>query len=393
MDSITQGLLDAGHMVRVLSIATETHADRRAELPASYLEATAFETVRVDTRVRVIPAALNLLRSESYNISRFNSDEFRQKLVWTLRREEFDIVDIETLPMMNYVADVRWHSAAKIVYRAHNVEHQLWSRLAAGATGLKKLYLQLLAKRLETYERAHINSADGIAAITREDVAQLKAMGCVRPISHFPFALPPEGGPPGAPGNVFFHLGTMVWEPNIEAVRFLTGNIWPRIREQRPDAVLRLAGRRMPESFRSENGVQIDGEVPDAKSYMCENGILLAPLLSGGGMRIKLIEAMALGRAVVSTPLGLEGIPAVNGVHAAIAETAHSFAAAAINLYDNADLRTKMGWAARQMVIDNFGRSSVTEKLTAFFRQIVGSHSSRPISQIPNPRAHCGSVE
>ena len=393
MDSITQGLLDAGHMVRVLSIATEKHADRRAELPASYLEATAFETVRVDTRVRVIPAALNLLRSELYNISRFNSDEFRQKLVWTLRREEFDIVDIETLPMMNYVADVRSHSAAKIVYRAHNVEHQLWSRLAAGATGLKKLYLQLLAKRLETYERAHINSADGIAAITREDVAQLKAMGCVRPISHFPFALPPEGGPPGAPGNVFFHLGAMDWEPNIEAVRFLTGNIWPRIREQRPDAVLRLAGRRMPESFRSENGVQIDGEVPDAKSYMCENGILLAPLLSGGGMRIKLIEAMALGRAVVSTPLGLEGIPAVNGVHAAIAETADSFAAAAINLYDNADLRTKMGRAARQMVIDNFGRSSVTEKLTAFFRQIVGSHSSRPISQIPNPRAHCGSVE
>ena len=198
-----------------------------------------------------IPAVLNLFSRDSYNISRFNSNEYRQKLISTLRGADFDIVHLETLPMMNYLADVRAHSAAKIVYRAHNVEHQLWTRLASGASRAKKVYLRLLARRLQDYERAHLNSADGIAAISREDVSQLKSMGCKRPIIHLPYALPIENLPGDAPGNVFFHIGAMDWEPNIEAMRFLIDSIWPRIRAQRPNAVLRLAGRKMPGYFRA----------------------------------------------------------------------------------------------------------------------------------------------
>lgn len=372
MDSITQGLLDAGHRVQVLSIATEKHPDRRGVLSAAYRSATQFETVFVNTRVRPIPAVLNLFSRDSYNITRFNSNAYRQKLISMLRGADFDIVHLETLPMMNYLADVRAHSEAKIVYRAHNVEHQLWNRLAAGAWGAKKAYLRLLARRLEDYERAHLNSADGIAAISREDASQLKVMGCERPIIHLPYALPIENVPVEAPGNVFFHIGAMDWEPNIEAMRFLIASIWPRIRAQRPDAVLRLAGRKMPGYFRSENGVVIDGEVPDASSYMRENGILLAPLLSGGGMRIKLIEAMALARAVVSTPVGLEGIPVINGVHAAVAESADDFVAAAVRFYDNAEMRIKTGLAAQGLVMENFSRSSATEKLVRFYRQLLG---------------------
>ena len=101
----------------------------------------------------------------------------------------------------------------------------------------------------------------------------------------------------------------------------------------------------------------IDGEVPDASSYMRENGILLAPLLSGGGMRIKLIEAMALARAVVSTSLGLEGIPVINGVHAAVAKSAEDFSDAAIRFYDDAEMRTRTGLSARRLVMENFSRS------------------------------------
>lgn len=373
MDSITQGLLAAGHSVKVLSAATQKHPDRRWELPASYVDATAFDTVFVDTTVRPIAAALNLLGSESYNITRFNSDTLRRKLISVLRAETFDIVQLETLPMLNYLADIRGVSTAKIVYRAHNVEHQVWDRLAAGAHGLKAKYLRLLARRLEAYERASLNLSDGVAAITREDASRLKAMGCVRPLVHIPFSLPLGDDSAGAPGNVFFHIGAMDWAPNDEAMRFLTTRIWPRIRQQRPEAKLRLAGRKMPDHFCTGNGILIDGEVPDAKAYMRDNGILLAPLLSGGGMRIKLVEAMALGRAVVSTPIGLEGIAAANGVHAAIAGSAEEFADAAIRLYDDAHLRARIGHAARQLVVENFSRPSVTSKLVAFYHDLRGA--------------------
>ena len=198
----------------------------------------------------------------------------------------------------------------------------------------------------------------------------LKEMGCTRPILQLPFALPLDKTPPKEPNNVFFHIGAMDWQPNREAVRFLIEKIWPLIRKQRPNAVLRLAGRNMPANFRSENGIRIDGEVCNANSYMRENGILLTPLLSGGGMRIKLIEAMALGRAVVATSVALEGIPAANGVHAAVAETAETFATAAIRMYDDAALRKKTGEAARQLVMENFERRSVTERLLDFYRQV-----------------------
>ena len=280
--------------------------------------------------------------------------------------------------MMPYLADVRRNTKAKVIYRAHNIEHQIWYRMAAGARGLKPNYIRLLARRLAAYERAHLNSADGVAAITVEDATHLKKMGCTRPILHVPYVLPLEKiqpEEPEGPNNVFFHIGAMDWEPNIEAVRFLTQKIWPMIREQRPDAQLRLAGRNMPQNYLSADGIRVDGEVPDAKAYMRENGILLTPLLSAGGMRVKLVEAMALARAVVSTSIGLEGIPAVNGIHAAVAETAEAFAAAAIRMYDDAAWRGKIGQAARQLVMENFDRRSVTTKLIEFYRQVQGSEA------------------
>ena len=305
MDSIAQGLLDAGHHVRVLSIATHKHPDRRSVLSPEYLEATSFETVFVDTRVRLISAALNLLGEASYNIERFNSARFRERLIAVLRTDAFDMVQLESLYMMPYLADIRRNTTAKIIYRAHNIEHQIWDRMAAGARGFRQTFMQLLARRLEAYEVAHVNSADGVAAITGADVAQLQRMGCIRPIIHLPYVLPLEDLRPEAPNNVFFHLGAMDWEPNREAVHFMVERIWPLIHVQRPAAVLRLGGRNMPQDYVSGGGIRVDGEVADAKAYMRESGILLAPLLSGGGMRVKLVEAMAMGRAVVSTSWAL----------------------------------------------------------------------------------------
>lgn len=371
MHSITQGLLDAGHDVRVLSIATPKHPDRRGELEPSYLARIGFDAVFVDTRVRALAAARNLLGRESYNITRFRSSAFREKLLATLRAGPFDVVQIETLPMLSYLNDVRANSSAKVIYRAHNVEHQVWERLASGATGLKRQYLRLLARRLRDYEKANINASDAVAAITGEDVAQLSYMGCVRPLRHIPFALSFTAEKPTPAANTFFHIGAMDWQPNIEAIRFLLNSVWPLVRKQRPGAILHLAGRKMPAEFRSGNGVVVDGEVDDAGSYMRTHGIMMAPLLSGGGMRIKVIEAMAQSRPVISTPVGLEGVPVTDGVHAAVGETAEELALAAVRLCDDAMLRKRMGEAARQMVMQNFSRSAVTGQLVALYEQVL----------------------
>lgn len=371
MDAVSQGLLDAGQELRVLTMITHKHPDQPGKIPAAYRERTQYETVFVDTRVKVLPALLNLFGSSSYNIDRFISKDFRARLIRVLQATSFDVVHLESLFLLPYVETIRRHSKARIVYRAHNIEHLVWERLAQNSRGLRGSYLHMLAKRLKRYECENLNSVDGIAAITPEDVLLLRKLGCTKPILHLPYALPLPDAAPGELPADFFHLGAMDWLPNSEGVTFLIEKIWPLIHRERPEAQLFLAGRHMPTTWKSGNGIIIEGEVPDGIDWMRQHGISLVALFSGGGMRIKVAEGMALGKALVATSVAMEGIPATNGEHVLIADTAESFAMAAISLYDNAALRKKLGEAARTFVHEQFDRQRATEKLLEFYRQIV----------------------
>lgn len=382
INAVTQGLLDAGCSVKVLSVTTHKHPFLPDRIPAAWLGQTAFESVEIDTRVKPLAAFLNLFGKSSYNISRFYSKAFEAKLEEILRADTFDIIHLESLFLTPYLPSIRRLSKAPVVLRAHNVEYRIWQRMAENENGLLRgKYLSLLASRLETYERETLQLLDGIAAITETDAAQFKTMGFAKPLLTLPFALTLPDAPAAdaaEPGTVF-HLAAMDWQPNIEAVSWLLEKVWPLVLRDYPEAKLHLAGRQMPDRFLQlqRKNIFVTGEVTDAYAYMSRYTVMAVPLLSGAGMRVKVAEGLSLGKAIVTTPVGIEGIPATDGVHALIASTAEAFAAALVRCLRDKDLQRELGRNGRELAQENFERRRATGKLLDFYTRLISNSSGR----------------
>ena len=130
MNSIITGLLEAGHQVKILAVNSEKYNVKESDIPDDYKRKTSIELIDVDLSIRPMMAFLNLFTKKSYHVERFISKEFRERLVEVLEKEQFDVVQLEMLYMAPYVEDIRTHSKAMIVLRAHNVEHKIWERIA-----------------------------------------------------------------------------------------------------------------------------------------------------------------------------------------------------------------------------------------------------------------------
>src|SRR6218665_1328589 len=326
MNNLTQGLIAEGHTVKVLAINTPKHFTEIAQLPEDYRRKTNIEAVFIDTSVKPLPALLNLFSSDSYNISRFYSKAFEDKIVELLRAETYDVIQLESLYVTMYAAAIRQHSKAKIVLRAHNIEHKLWERNAAAADNLaERLYFRFLAKRLKKYELQSFNAYDAVAAITAEDAQWFSANSYDKPMEVVPFGIDlaqiDAHVETGEEPLSAFHIGAMDWQPNVEGIWWFLENVWNRVHDAYPQLKFYLAGRKMSNELLQLNkaNVFVEGEVEDAHDFIRSKGLMIVPLLSGGGMRVKIIEGMALGKIIVTTTLGAEGIAAENNKNIIIA--------------------------------------------------------------------------
>ena len=170
MNSITQGLMQAGCEVHVLTVETDKHPVNKASMPAEYLANTHFESVYVDLGIKAIPAGVALLCGESYHVKRYRSERFASKLKDILQHESFDVVHVESIFLTPYVPLIRRYSKAKVVLRAHNVEYMIWKHVAQSTRQpLKRWYLKHLSLALRAYEVEHINDYDGVVSITQSD--------------------------------------------------------------------------------------------------------------------------------------------------------------------------------------------------------------------------------
>ena len=170
MNQLIEGLADAGHDIKVLAINTNKYSVDANQIPSAYRQKTNIELVYVNLAIKPIPAFLNLFTNNSYHVERFITRDFENKLIEILERNTFDIVQIETLFQSPYINTIRKYSDAKIVLRAHNIEHLIWKRVAENQKNpLKKFYISHLAKTLELYEKNIVKDYDGIVPITKKD--------------------------------------------------------------------------------------------------------------------------------------------------------------------------------------------------------------------------------
>ena len=372
MHSITRGLLATGCEVKVLTVETDKHPMRLETLDEEYLRQTRIESIYVDLGIKPLPAFFAMMCGESYHVKRYISDAFSQKLREILTAEEFDIVHIESIFLTPYVPLIRKYSQAKVILRAHNVEHLIWQRVAQSTRhSLKRWYMKHLSLTLRAYEVEHINDYDGVVCITRNDAEQFKADGCRRPITAIPFGIEPEEvGHVEVERGSLFHIGAMDWIPNQESIGWLLDKVWPVIHREVPQAHLYLAGRKMPQRWMDAHidGVTVVGEVQDAMYFIGSKQINIVPLLSGSGIRVKIIEAMSVGKTVITTTVGARGIDYTDGVDLLIADTPEDFARQVRRCIDDQDFCDSVGRAAAHLVAEHYNTSTLTKELLEFYK-------------------------
>ncbi|MBQ6772177.1 MAG: glycosyltransferase [Bacteroidales bacterium] len=375
MNSIVSGILKAGHQVKVMAVNNEKYKVSEADIPEDYKRKTAIELIDVDLRVRPLKALLNLFTKKSYHVERFISKDFKNRLTEVLEKEQFDVVQLEMLYMVPYVETIREHSKAVIVLRAHNVEHKIWERIAKETKFFaKRWYINHLTKTLRDYELSAIETVDGVAAITRKDAAFFRKY-CSKPVIDIPFGVYPEEFTPkseieGKPK--FYHIGSMNWMPNEEGIRWFIGEVLPKTVEKVPDFVYHLAGRNMPEwlSALKNKHVDVVGEVPDAKEFVFNHDVAIVPLLAGSGIRIKIIESMAMGKTVITTRVGAEGILYDEEVNIIIAENKAKMVEAIRAIDENPAIAVRIGQAARKLVEENYDNRKIIARLLMFYEEI-----------------------
>ncbi len=373
MNQITRGLLDRGISVKVMAIAPSGSESTLGKVTRNYIKETGFEFFPVNTRVRPVSAFFNLFSGKSYNITRFYCSKLATRLAELLKQESFDIIQLEGLYLTPYIHVIRQHTGAPLLFRSHNIEHFIWERMAASARNpLKRLYLKILTARLRKYEMRTVHQVDGLIAISPVDMRFFEKNGFSHPAVTIPVGIGSdmaafEETVPEA--NTIFHLGSMDWRPNQDGISWFIEKVWPIIKQRNPEIRFVLAGKNIPEQFYNYHGgnIIVAGEVPDAAKFMQEHALMVVPLRSGGGMRVKIVEGMAAGKAIVSTSIGAEGIDCTHGENILLADTPMEMAESVLYCFSNPAFIKTLGKSARVFALENHLIEPIIEKLTGFY--------------------------
>jgi polysaccharide biosynthesis protein PslH len=379
--NLTRGFSLLGHSVTVLSMNTLKHHTSANEMPETVRDLADFRFVAVPAKVSKVKAFINFLFSaKPYNAVRFISKSFEKGLIDILKEKQFDVVQLEGLYVCLYISVIRKYSDASIVYRSHNIEYEIWERTAKLAVGLKKFYLKNLSKRLKKFETSFINQYDLLVPITDRDGMILDVMGNTKPRHVSQTGIDSSVLIPNAKKLEYpslFHIGSLEWAPNQEGLIWFLNNCWGEIHEKFPELKFYIAGRNAPEwlvqKMRYPN-VVFKGEVPDAYDFMNSKSVMVAPLFSGSGMRIKIIEGMALGKPIITTKIGTEGISTTSGENILIAENKDEFVTAVSKMVTDREFCNYIGKNAIGYIHEKFDNLAASSALIDFYKQHTEWH-------------------
>jgi polysaccharide biosynthesis protein PslH len=366
MNSITQGLLKQGVKVKVLTICTPKHDFDRALLDQLYVQLTEIESVFVNTDLHPKDALLSLLKGESYNVNRFYDAKFEKLIVATINNQPFDVVHLESLFVLPYLESIRKCFNGKVVVRTHNIEHIIWQDLASVERNpIKRKYLSVLAKQLKKFEISNLKKVDGIASISGNDKDIFKQMGCAVSSTTIPYGLQ-VGKMLSTTHKGLFFMGALDWQPNIDGINWLSERVAKSL-----SCPVKIAGRNPSKELNLTSNMELIGEIDDASLFMKSNGIMLVPLFSGGGIRIKILEAMSWGVPIVATNKAVEGLAVEHGKHALITDDPGQFACYANQLLEDSSLCQTLAQNAYSFVQKNYDPQLLANKLVSFYNQLI----------------------
>lgn len=327
----------------------------------------------------------SLASTRSFERLRVMVPEMQLALDRLLKSTRFDVVNLE-FPYLGYCDFRQAPSGEKLpalVVDSHEIAYDLARQFAeASASTGRKFYASANWRKLRREELRIYHEADGVYLCSAADEKRLldqlpETCTAVIPNAADVEYYQPRPTDPPSDGRTVVYFGLLSTVPNVDAVLHFVRDIWPRIAEAHPDARCKIIGGRPPASLLAVAGprVELTGFVPDLRPHLAAAAAVVVPLRLGGGTRLKIVEAMAMGKAIVSTTLGAEGIEAVSGRDILIEDEPSGFADAVNRLLAGPDLATRIGESSRRLAVGQYAWSSAAEALDGFYRRILENRS------------------
>jgi sugar transferase (PEP-CTERM/EpsH1 system associated) len=264
----------------------------------------------------------------------------------------------------------------------HNVEHMIWKRLHKVETRpTRRLLLAIESRKMQRYEAWACARAQLTVAVSEADRAMLAVNAPTGTIRAIPTGVDTSyftpNGKPEAPATLVF-TGSMDWYPNEDAIVHFIDAILPSIRREIPDVSLAVVGRNPTDRVRAAGaaaGVHVTGTVADVRPFMAEATVYVVPLRIGGGTRLKIFEALSMGKAVVATTVGAEGLPVIPGRHFLQADAPGEFAQAVVTLLKDPARRHALGVAGRRLVEERYSWAQVARDFERHCEELVSNHA------------------
>jgi len=319
--------------------------------------------------------ALNCFSRLPFSVAKDTNPALRKRAEQLIEKNDYDLVICDFIQMAPAVMGLACR--ARLLFQ-HNVEAQIFERHAKANQGwLRRRVMTSEWKKMRRFEKESGLDFDGVIAVSDQDREQFEHNYRWPRVHVIDTAVDTDFFQPQRepqPNRVAF-VGSMDWLPNQEGVEYFVKEIWPRVRAEHPESQFRIVGRnpsRRVEDLKTCAGVEVLGTVPDVRPYLDEASIVVTPILVGGGTRIKIYEAMAMGKPVVSTSIGAEGLKVVDQEHILLADTAEEFAAAVNRLLASRETGQRIGRAARALVCEKFAAEPVARQFNAICEKVAG---------------------
>jgi len=369
------------HTVTLLSFVRQDDAPDECEpLRRTLAAVETFPIPAEHGRLPLLAAAARGLAGDTpFVVHKYAAPALRARIAQLAPRA--DVVHVDMLPLMALLPE---KLDVPVVLNAHNVEHRLLAQRADVERGaLRRMFLRTQVTRLERFERAALERADHVLACSPDDAQQLGALAPHTPVTVVPNGVDaqanlPSAQAPARPNGLVF-VGQMGWFPNRDGVEWFLAEILPRIVAQRPDVEFALVGKSagltVPAGL--ERNVRLLGFVKELAPPITEAALYVVPLRAGSGTRLKILEAMAFGKAIVTTRIGAEGIALEHGVDAEFADDPPTFAAAVLRLLAAPDTAARLGAAARAKAVARYDWDAIGAPLGALYSDLAARARQR----------------
>ena len=338
--------------------------------------------------------AVNALSPLPYAVAKYRSAALRDRIRALVRDPGVDLVVCDFLaPSINVPGDL----GVPTVLFQHNVEASIWKRHADVAdSALRRAYMRSQWRRMRAFEQRECRRFSHVIAVSDDDREAFRHDYGVEHVTSVPTGVDvdffrPGGTTPVRPGSIVF-TGSMDWMPNEDGVEWFAGSILPRVRDAVPGATLEVVGRnpsrRVSALAERYPGVTVTGTVPDIRPYLEAAAVVVVPLRVGGGTRLKIYEAMAMERAVVSTTIGAEGLPVSDGGEIVIADDPAAFAEAVASLLREPGRAREIGVAAARRVRHDFSWPSAVAEFVRTCERVAGRAGAGPGETSPHRYAY-----